>query len=136
MVITMDIKKLKALAESVYIKDWVLDSRLYRVTTKHAETIAEATRLRFAEYIAAVSPSHLLQLISMVDKTTTAWVIYQPRYQDTPVYFCGFEKNNQWDVWALTLTNAVRFMDAASAAAVMHGVDAADLRIKEITLED
>lgn len=131
----MDIKKLKALAESVYIKDWLCDTRLYRVTTQHAETIAEATRLRFAEYIAAVSPSNLLQLLSILDKPRTVWVITQTPYQQSPIYFCGFDKN-RWESWSTDSLKATRFVDAPSATSVMWAISADNLQIKETTVED
>lgn len=134
LVITMDIKKLKALAESIHIKDWVLDSRLYRITTQHAELIAEAMQLRFAEYIAAVSPARMLQLIATLDSPTTVWVITQTPYQQSPIYFCGFDKQ-RWELWTADSLKAVHFANAESAAAVMTGVWVDELRIKEITVE-
>lgn len=136
LVITMDIKKLKALAESIHIKDWVLDSQLYRITTQHAELIAEAMQLRFAEYIAAVSPARILQLLAMMDRPTTVWVITQTPYQQSLIYFCGFDKQ-RWEQWSADSLKAVRFADAASAALVLVGVVgySDDLRIKEITVE-
>lgn len=100
LVITMDIKKLKALAE----------------------------------YIAAVSPARMLQLIATLDSPTTVWVITQTPYQQSPIYFCGFDKQ-RWELWTADSLKAVHFANAESAAAVMTGVWVDELRIKEITVE-
>lgn len=121
----MDINKLKQLAERVYIKDWVLDTKFYRVVTQHGETIAEAARLQFAEFMAAATPNVILELIRN-QHPRRSWVI---RYSDT--YFGGFQRD-RWEIWTTDSKKATRFSDHASAQSVVACLIDIELTIKEI----